>query len=145
MNAMNETAAQMESLAAETQKSMTAQMDKMTKSFEDVAAFNQESFDAFAKAAQTAMKAAEEMNAEVMSWSKRSMEEGVAAAKEIAASKSPMEAMEKQTDYAKSAFDGFFKQLTRMNELAMAASKDAIAPVTGRMSAAAEAMTPRLS
>jgi phasin family protein len=133
-------AATIESAAAETQKTVTAQMEKMSKSLEDVAAFNQESVEALSKSAEVAMKAAEEMNAEVVSWSKRSMEESVAAAKEIAASKSVMEVVEKQTDFAKSAFDGMFKQMTRMNEMALAASKDAMAPMTARMSAAADMM-----
>lgn len=140
MTAATETAAKIETFAAETQKSVTAQMEKVTKSFEDVASFNQQSLDAVTKAANVAMKAAEEMNAEVMSFSKKSMEESVAAAKEIAASKSVIEAIEKQTDFAKTAFDGFFKQMTRMNEMAMAASKDAMTPVTARMTAAADLM-----
>ena len=140
MNAMSDAKAPFDAIAADAQKTMTAQMEKMTKSFEDVAAFNQESVDAFMKAANIAMKSAEEFNAEIMSWSKKSMEESVAAAKEIAASKTVLEAMEKQTDFAKTAFDGMFKQFAKMNELAMAASKDAMEPLSARVTAAADLM-----
>lgn len=133
-----DTAAQMETLTADAQKTMTAQMEKMTKSLEDAAAWNQESVDAMMKSANIAMKSAEEINAELMAWSKKSMEDSVAAAKDFAASKSVIELMEKQTDFAKSAFDGMFKQMTRFNELAMAASKDAMEPLGARVTAAAE-------
>ena len=77
-----------------------------------------------------------------MAFSKKSMEEGVAATKDFAASKSVMELMEKQSDFAKTFFDGMMKQATKMNEMAMAASKDAMEPLAARVSAAAELAKP---
>ncbi len=133
-----DTAKQIENFAADAQKSVNVQMEKMAKSFEDLAAFNQESVDAVMKASNVAVKAAEEMNAEVMSFSKKTMEEGVAAAKEIAASKNVMELVEKQAEFAKTSFDVFFKQATKMNELAMAAAKDTMEPISARVTAAGE-------
>ncbi|SFH92494.1 phasin family protein [Albimonas pacifica] len=142
MNAMSDTTAQFETFAAEAQAKMTESMEKMAKSFEDAAAFNQASLDAFMKSANIAMKSAEEISAESMAFSKKSMEEGVAATKDFAASKSVMELMEKQSDFAKTFFDGFMKQATKMNEMAMAASKDAMEPLAARVSAAAELVKP---
>jgi phasin family protein len=138
MNAMNENAQQIENFAAEAQKSVSDQMEKMSRSFEDMAAFNQASMDAMMKAANTAMKSAEEMNSELMSFSKKSVEDSVAAAKEMAASKSLMELVEKQGDFAKTWMDGCMKQTAKLNELAMSASKDAFEPLAGRMTAAAD-------
>ncbi len=138
MNAVNEANAKLESFAADAQKAATEQFEKATKSFEDVAAFNQENVDVVMKVANTAMKSIEEMNAEVASFSKKSVEEGVAVAKDLAASKNVMELVEKQTDFAKVAFDGYVKQMTKLNEMAMAASKEAMEPMTARMNAAAE-------
>ena len=142
MNAMSDTTVQFETFAAEAQAKMTESMEKMAKSFEDMAAFNQASLDAFMKSANIAMKSAEEISAESMAFSKKSMEEGVAATKDFAASKSVMELMEKQSDFAKTFFDGMMKQATKMNEMAMAASKDAMEPLAARVSAAAELATP---
>lgn len=138
MNAMTEMPAQFESFAAEAQKNMSQSMEKMAKSFEDMAAFNQASVDAMMKSATVSMKGMEELNAELIAFSKRSMEDGVAAAKDVAASKSVMEMVEKQGAFAKSWVDGCMKQMTRMNELALAASKDAMEPLSARASAAAE-------
>ncbi len=142
MNAMSDTTAQFETFAAEAQAKMTESMEKMAKSFEDAAAFNQASLDAFMKSANIAMKSAEEISAESMAFSKKSMEEGVAATKDFAASKSVMELMEKQSDFAKTFFDGMMKQATKMNEMAMAASKDAMEPLAARVTAAAEMVKP---
>ena len=138
MNAMTEMPAQFETFAAEAQKNMSQSMEKMAKSFEDAAAFNQASVDAMMKSTTVSMKGMEELNAELMAFSKRSMEESVAAAKDLAASKSVMEMVEKQGAFAKSWTDGFMKQMTKINELALAASKDAMEPLSARASAAAE-------
>lgn len=138
MNAMTETTAQFETFAAEAQKSMTESMEKVSKSFEDMAAFNQASLEAFKTSTATSMKSAEEINGELMSYSKKSVEESMAAVKDMAASKSVMELVEKQSEFAKSYFDGYMKQMTKVNEMAMAAAKEAMEPISARMTAAAE-------
>ncbi len=138
MTAADDTAKKIESMTAETQKSVNAQMEKMAKSFEDVAAFNQESVDAMISASNVAMKAAEEINAELMAYSKKTLEEGVAAAKDFASSKSITELLEKQTEFAKLSFDGFMKQASKMNEMALAAAKNSMEPISARMTAAGE-------
>ncbi|MFT6061639.1 MAG: phasin family protein [Paracoccaceae bacterium] len=138
MTNATETAKKMETFAADAQKSMTAQMEKMSKSFEDAAAFNQESFDAMTKTSNMCVKVAEELNAELMAFSKKSMDETVAAAKEMAASRSVMELIEKQATYAKTTFDGMMKQATKMNEMAMAAAKESMEPINARVTAAAD-------
>lgn len=137
MTTATETAKKIETFAADAQKSMTAQMEKMSKSFEDAAAFNQESFDAMTKSSNMCVKAAEELNAELMAFSKKAVEDTVSAAKEMAASKSVVELMEKQASYAKTTFDGMMKQATKMNEMAMAAAKESLEPINARFTAAA--------
>ena len=117
MTTATEAAKSLESFAADAQKSMSAQMEKMSKSFEEAAAFNQESFDAVVKASNLYVKAAEELNAEFMAFSKQAVEDSMAAAKDLAASKSVMELMEKQAEYAKTSFDTMMKQATKMNEM----------------------------
>ncbi|MGG7567808.1 phasin family protein [Rhodovulum sp. DZ06] len=138
MNTAAEATKSLETFAADAQKSMSAQMEKMSKSFEDAAAFNQESFDAMVKASNMYVKAAEELNAEFMAFSKQTVEDSMAAAKDMAASKSVMELMEKQAEYAKATFDGMMKQATKMNEMAIAAAKESMEPINARFTAAAD-------
>lgn len=127
-----------ETLVDDAQKAASEQMEKVTKSFEDVTVFGQENVDAFVKSSTIAVKAAEEMNAEFVSFSKKSMEEGVAAAKEMTSVKTLPELVEKQVEFAKTSFDGFMKQATRFNEMYMSAAKEAFEPINERANVAAE-------
>lgn len=129
---------QVETLVDDAQKAATEGYEKMSKGLEDVAVFNQDNVDALVKSSGIAAKAVEELNAEWMSFSKKSIEEGVAAAKEMTSVKSIPEFVEKQADLAKTSFDAFFKQSARFNEMYLAAAKDVYAPLTERASAAAD-------
>ncbi|MEM8753276.1 MAG: phasin family protein [Pseudomonadota bacterium] len=133
-------AAKVETLAADAQKAAADQFDKFTKSFEDMAAFGQETIDALVKSSNLAVKATEEMNAEFVSYSKKAMEEGVAAAKDLSAIKTMPELVEKQSAFLKDAMDGYMKQTVKMNEMFMAAAKDVSEPLSARAMAAADLM-----
>lgn len=124
-----------EEAAAETQQSINEQVGKFTRGFEDIAAFNQETVEAIFKSGNLAAKVAEELNAETMAFTKKSVEEGVAAAKDLSSVKSVNDLVEKQADYAKSAMESFVRQATRVNELYLAAAKDCAAPINARLSA----------
>ena len=137
-NPMKDAAAQMETFATDAQKTVTDAMTKMTKSLEDVSTFGQENDAALVNSSELAAKAAEGVNAEVSSFTKKSFEEGVAAAKDLAAAKNLTELMEKQSTFMQSMMDGWMKQATKMNEMMVATSKDVMAPVTERMNAATD-------
>ena len=138
MATAKDAAKKVETLAADAQKAATDQFEKIAKSFEDVAAFNQDNFDALVKSSNIAVKAVEEINAELVSYSKKSVEEGVAVAKELSSIKSMPELLEKQTAFAKSSMDDFMKQAAKFNELAMAAAKDVFEPMNARANAATD-------
>ena len=138
MPAAKDAAKKVETLAADAQKAATDQFEKIAKSFEDVAAFNQDTFDAIVKSSNIAVKAVEEMNAEIVSFSKKSMEEGVAVAKEMSSIKTLPELLEKQSEFAKTSMDDLMKQATKFNELYMAAAKDVMEPMNARATAAAD-------
>lgn len=127
-----------ETLVEDAQKVASEGYGKITKGFENFAAFNQDNVDALVKSSGIAAKAVEELNAEWMSFSKKSMQEGVAAAKEMTTVKSIPEFVEKQADLAKMSFEAFVKQTARFNEMYLAAAKDVYAPLTDRASAAAD-------
>ena len=131
-------AKKVETLVDDAQKAATEGYEKLSKGFEDFAAFNQDNVDALMKSSRLAVKAAEELNAEWMSFSKKSVQEGVAAAKEMTAVKSVPEFVEKQADMAKTSLDAFVAQTARFNEMYLAAAKDVYAPLTDRAAAAAD-------
>ena len=83
-------------------------------------------------------KATEEMNAEIIAFSKKSYQDGMAAAKEISSVKSVSEFFEKQTSFAKTAFENYVAEATKLNDIYAAATKDAFAPMNDRFTAAAD-------
>ncbi|MEM8570262.1 MAG: TIGR01841 family phasin [Pseudomonadota bacterium] len=139
-DAMQEATAKVESLVADTQKNMTEQFEKLSKSFESFTAFGQENMDAVVKSSEIAAKAAEGIGSELSAYSKKSFEDGVAAAQDLASAKTMTELFEKQTAFAQSAFEGFVSQATKMNEIYVAAAKDISAPLGARVTAATEAV-----
>jgi len=104
---------------------------------EDLSVFGQHNADALVKSSSIAVKAVQDINAEIVSLSKKPMEEGIAAAKELTAIKSLPELVEKQTEFAKTSFEGFVAQATRFNEMYMAAAKEVFAPLNDRAAVAA--------
>ena len=129
---------QIEAFTAETQKTMTETVEKATKSIEGFAAFSQETMDAMIKAQNLAAKAAEELNAEVVAFSKKTVEETVAHAKELAAVQTVSEFLEKQAAYAKVSLDASVKQATKMNEMMVGAMKGVFEPMQARLHAAVD-------
>lgn len=124
--------------AAESQKVLNDNMEKAAKSFEQFAAMNQDVIGAMMKSQGVAAKAVEEVNAEIIAFSKKSLEDGVAHAKDLAGSQTVTEFVEKQTGFAKTAFEAAVQQSTRVNEMMSAAAKEMMAPVQGYMSSATE-------
>ena len=124
-NAMQDATSKVETFVADTQKNMTEQIEKLSKSFEGLTTVGQ---------------AAEGIGSELSAYSKKAFEDGVTAAQEFAAAKTMTELFEKQTAYAQTAFEGFVSQATKMNEIYVAAAKDIAAPLGARVSAATDAL-----
>lgn len=132
----NEAVKQIEEISAETQKTVTAQYDKVTKSIEDVAAFNQQTVNALVESGSNAVKAVEQYNNELAAYAKKSVEENVAAAKELADVKSVNEYFEKQSALVKTNYEGAVAQAKKFNELAQTGAKETFAPLQARATAA---------
>jgi phasin family protein len=139
-NVMQDAQAKVETFVADTQKTVTEQFEKFSKGIEGLTTFGQENVDAFVRSSEIAAKAAEGIGTELGAYSKKSFEEGVAAAQDLASAKTLTELFEKQTSYAQSAFEGFVSQATKMNEICVAAAKDITAPLGARVTKATEAL-----
>ena len=133
-------AAKVEEFTADAQKTMKEGIEKMTKGFEDISAFSQENVDAMVKSSEIAAKAAEGIGSEITAFSKKSFEDSVAAAQDMASAKNVTELLEKQTAFAQSAFETMVQQATKMNEIYASAAKEISAPLTARVTAATESM-----
>ena len=110
-------------------------LEKALKGYDAFVGYGKDTAEAVTKSATVAGKGIESINSEIYSYSKQSIEDGVAATKAVLGSKSVHEAFEFQTDYAKSAFEAYVAQLSKITELATAASKETYAPFKGRVQA----------
>jgi phasin family protein len=110
-------------------------LEKALKSYDAVLGYGKETAEAVMQSATVAGKGVESINSEIYSYSKQSIEDTVAATKAVMGSKSVHEAFEFQTDFAKSAFEAYVAELSKLSELTAAAAKDSFAPFKGRVQA----------
>jgi phasin family protein len=110
-------------------------LEKAMKGYDAYVGYGKETAEAVMKSATTAGKSIESINSELYSYSKQSIEDSVAASKAVMGSKSVHEAFEFQTDFAKSAFESYVAEMSKISELATAATKETFAPLKGRVQA----------
>lgn len=110
-------------------------LEKALKSYDAFVGYGKDTAEAVTQSATTAGKGIETINSELYSYSKQSIEDAVAATKAVLGSKSVHEAFEFQTDFAKSAFEAYVAEVSKISELATAATKDVYAPFKGRVQA----------
>ena len=138
VGSVKEASAKAASLAADTQKTLGANVEDFSMRLQGVSAFNQQTLEAFTKSSEIAGKAFEGIGREVAAYTKTSFEERVAAVQDLATSKTLAELFEKQTAFARNAFESWVQQASKMREIYTAAAKDIAAPIGQRFSAAAD-------
>ncbi|HVV28219.1 MAG TPA: TIGR01841 family phasin [Rhizomicrobium sp.] len=110
-------------------------LEKALKGYDAVLGYSKDTAEAYMKSATTAGKGIESINNEIYSFSKQSIEDTVAATKAVMGSKSVHEAFEFQTDFAKSAFEAYVAELSKLSELATSTTKETFEPLKGRVQA----------
>ena len=105
-----------------------AERKQMMKNFEDMQKMSKDSMDATMKSFGTLTKASQAIAAEVADYSKKSFEEGTKVFEKMLGAKSIDKALEIQTDYAKTAYEGFVAQATKIGELYADLAKETYKP-----------------
>ena len=119
---------------------MKSGLEQAAKGYERFAGFGKENMEAYMKAATTMTKAFEQINVEVMTFSKQQMEDGMSAFKAVLGARSFQEAWEVQSDFAKTALDSYISQASKLNELWLSSAKQAAEPLNARFAELAEAV-----
>ncbi len=114
--------------------------DKAVKNYDHFVGYGKETVEAYTKAANVAAKGAETLHNEIFAFSKQSFENTIAQTKALMATKSVHEAIELQSDFAKSQFDGYVSKMAQLSELVVATTKDSFAPIQGRVQAWVDVM-----
>src|SRR6516225_7549488 len=100
----------------------------MLKNFEDFQKYNKDQMDTTLKAWGQVSKGVQAIAAETADYSKKSFEEGSAALEKLLGAKSLEKAIEIQTAYAKTAYEGFVAQAAKMGELYADLAKETYKP-----------------
>lgn len=113
-------------------------VEKSLAALNDVNAYSKKNLEAVVASVTAATKGAEALGAQVMAYSKKSVEDQVAAAKALAGAKSVQEAVELQTAWVKSAMEGYLAEASKMGETVAASVKDSVKPLNERVTATVE-------
>ncbi|WP_046869511.1 phasin family protein, partial [Microvirga massiliensis] len=103
----------------------------MNQQFEPIQKFGQDSVEASLKSFEAASRGVQAIGAEATDYAKKSFEHSTATLERLLGVKTLDKAIEIQTDYLKSAYDGFVAQATKFSELYTSVAKDVFKPYEG--------------
>ncbi len=140
-----------EKAAAETMEKAKAQyeimnaklaeaMEQTMKSMTDMNEFAKGNVEAMIASAKAATAGAETLTAAIVENSKKSFEEAQATFKAITAAKSPNEALQLQSEFAKAQFEKTVAAWSQFSEAMLKASGEVFQPLSSRMALAAESV-----
>lgn len=123
-----------ETLTAMNPETLKEGYDKFAKGFSNLADFQKGAFEAWVASAGSLAKGVEKLTSEQTAFAKATYEDGVAAAKAAATSKSVQEALDIQSEYVRSTFEKNLSQFNKMADQWISTTKEAAEPLTSRYS-----------
>ena len=103
----------------------------MVQQFDQFQKFGQENVDAALKSFGAVSKGAQAIATEAADFARKSFEQGTATFEKLVGAKSLDKAIEIQTDYLKTSYEGFVAQSTKITELYANVAKEAFKPLEG--------------
>ena len=98
------------------------------KNLDDMQKFGKDNMDATLKSFGAVSKSVQAIAVEVADYSKKSFEEGTAAIEKLFGAKTIEKAIEVQSDYVKSTYEGFVAEATKLGELYADLAKESYKP-----------------
>jgi hypothetical protein len=117
----------------------------MNQPFETVQKLGKDSFTVTVKALEVATAGTQAIAAETADYAKKSLEQSASTFEKLVGVKSLDKAIEIQTNYVKSAYEGFVAQSAKTRELYTKLAQDSFAPFGFLRSAAEAAVAPTKS
>lgn len=111
----------------------------MLKNFEDIQKLGKDNVDTCMKQFGTVSKGWQAIATEFADYSKKSFEDGSAALEKLFGAKTLEKAIEVQSDYVKTAYEGFVAEATKIGELYTDLAKETYKPLEGIMAKVAPA------
>jgi phasin family protein len=120
------------------QTKLKENMEKMMKSSEEMMAFGQANIEAFMKASKILASGFQDITKDVASSHRSSLDHTVAFTKSLLGVKSVKEAVDLQASFARDAIEKAVMETNKMADATIKLTEQALAPITARMTAAAE-------
>ncbi len=117
----------------------------MSNNFNELQNFGKEQLETASTAAALLAKSLQTIAIETTDYSKRALETNSAYVEKLLESKTLDDALQTQSEYAKSAYDNFVSQATKIGELYTNLVKDAFKPVESMIAKAQAAASPMKS
>ena len=127
-----------EQFSTASNKAFKDAVDKTLGALNDANSYSKGNLEAVIASVTAATKGAETLGAQAMAYTKKAVEDHVAATKSLAGAKSIQEVIELQTTFAKSAMEAYMAEMGKMSETVAASVKDSMKPINGRVTAAVE-------
>ena len=105
----------------------------MLKNFEDFQKLGKDNVDVCMKQFGSVSKGWQAIATEFADYSKKSFEDGSAALEKLFGAKSLETAVEVQSDYVKTAYEGFVAEATKLGELYTDLAKESYKPFEGML------------
>jgi hypothetical protein len=103
----------------------------MLGNFEEIQKMSKTNIDAMTKLFGAVPQTAQTMATEMADYSKRSFETSTKAMEKLLGVKSPVQAIEVQTEFAKTSFEDYTAKLTKFGELCSNLAKEVFKPFDG--------------
>ena len=100
-----------------------------TPNFEDFQKFSKQQMNTISTLASTVTKGFQDIAAESTDYSKKAFAANTEVVEKLLGAKSVETAIQIQTEYAKSAYEGFVAQASKINELIVKLATEAFKPV----------------
>jgi phasin family protein len=98
--------------------------------------FNRENVEAVIVSSNIVAKGFEVFGKEIAAYAQQTVEENMVTAKKLSAAKGPQELMDIQSECAKTAFDGFVAESTKLQDISTKVSSQASLPINERINQA---------
>lgn len=115
-------------------------VEKSVAGLSELNAHGKKNLEAVVECATAAQKGAEALGQHGLAYSKKSWEDGVAAAQKLSQARSVQELVELQTSYAKASTEAWLGAFSKSAELYTASVKDAFKPINERVTATVETL-----
>ncbi len=113
-------------------------VEKSMAAYADINAQSKKNLEAVVASVTAATKGAETLGAQAMAFSKKTVEDQVAAAKTLSSAKSLQEAVELQTAFAKTSLDAYLAELNRWSDTVSGSVRESLRPINERVTATVE-------